>query len=119
MLEPKNAHKTSQILELEQERQELDARLKEALAEIQELQANAETNDKIIRDKERQARSDRKQIEFLENDKKQVRGDLRTCQEMLTLKETNVRDLEKELEDLRKEIKSLQKRLETVRANND
>ena len=58
------------MLELEQERQELESRLKQAQSEIQELQANAETNDKIIRDKERQARSDRKQIEFLENDKK-------------------------------------------------
>ena len=86
---------------------------------MQELQVNAETNDKIIKDKERQARSDKKQIEFLENDKKQVRGELRTCQEMLTGKETEVRDKEKELDDLRKEIKSLQKRLETVKAASD
>ena len=48
----------------------METRLKEAQAEIQELQVNAETNDKIIKDKERQARSDKKQIEFLEDDKK-------------------------------------------------
>jgi len=47
------------------------------------------------------------QIDFLENDKKQVRGELRTCQEMLSEKEIEVRDKEKELDDLRKEIKSL------------
>lgn len=107
------------MLELEQERQELETRLKDAQAEVLELQSNSETNDKIIKDKERQARSDKKQIEFLENDKKQVRGELRTCQEMLTGKETEVRDLEKELDDLRKEIKSLQKRLETVKASSE
>lgn len=83
------------------------------------MQANAETNDKIIRDKERQARSDKKQIEFLENDKKQVRGEWRSCQEMLTAKESQARDLEKELDDLRKEIKSLQKRLETVKQTSE
>lgn len=48
-----------------------------------------------------------------------MRGELRTCQEMLTAKETEVRDLEKELDDLRKEIKSLQKRLETVKATSE
>lgn len=119
MLEPRNTYKTQQFLELEEEKHDLESRLKEAQAEIMELQQNAETNDKIIRDKERQARSDKKQIEFLENDKKQVRGELRTCQEMLTSKETEVRDKEKELDDLRKEIKSLQKRLETVKAASD
>ena len=79
LLEPCNANKTQQVLELEQEKQELEIRLKIATDQIQELTTNAETNDKIIKDKERQARSDKKQIEFLENDKKQVRGELRTC----------------------------------------
>ena len=40
-------------MELEQEKQELEARLKQATSEILELQLDAETNDKIIRDKER------------------------------------------------------------------
>ena len=38
---------------------------------------------------------------------------------MLTAKETEVRDHEKEQDDLKKEIKSLQKRLETVKASSE
>ena len=60
LLEPRNANKSQQFLELEQERKDLESRLTIAQSEILELQANAETNDKIIRDKERQARSDKK-----------------------------------------------------------
>ena len=38
---------------------------------------------------------------------------------MLSSKETEVRDKEKENDDLKKDVKSLQKRLETVKASNE
>ena len=39
--------------------------------------------------------------------------------EELTIKETRIRDVEKELDHARKEIKSLQKRLETVKGQSE
>ena len=106
------AIKLPELLELESEKQELESRLKEATDEIKELTNAQETQEKIIKDKERQARSDKKQIDFLENDRKHIRGDLRNTQEMLNNKETEVRNIEKDLEQKKCENKSITMRFD-------
>ena len=72
-----------------------------------------------MKDKERQARSDKKQIEFLETDRKQIRGDLRTTQEMLNGKETEVRNLEKDVEHKKCEIKSITMRFDREKTKSE
>ena len=52
--------KLNEVVELEQEKQDLEARLTEATNEIKELTSTQEVQEKIIKDKERQARSDKK-----------------------------------------------------------
>ena len=71
-----------------------------------------EVQEKIVKDKERQARSDKKQIEFLETDRKHIRGDLRNTQEMLNSKEMEVRNLEKDVEQKKCENKSITMRFD-------
>ena len=113
------AIKNSEMLEIEQEKQELETRLGEATTEIKDLTNAQETQEKIIKDKERQARSDKKQIDFLENDRKHIRGDLRNTQEMLNNKETEVRNLEKDLEQKKCEIKSITMRFDREKVKSD
>ena len=52
--------KLNEIVELEEAKQDLEARLTEATNEIKELNATQEVQEKIVKDKERQARSDKK-----------------------------------------------------------
>ena len=111
--------KLNEIVELEEAKQDLEARLTEATTEIKELNATQEVQEKIVKDKERQARSDKKQIEFLETDRKQIRGDLRTTQEMLNAKETEVRNLEKEVEHKKCENKSITMRFEREKTKSE
>ena len=113
------AIKSTEMLEMEQEKQELETRLGEATTEIKDLTNAQETQEKIIKDKERQARSDKKQIDFLENDRKHIRGDLRNTQEMLNNKETEVRNLEKDLEQKKCEIKSITMRFDREKVKSD
>lgn len=104
--------KMEDAAELERDRFDLETRLKEAQSEISEFVKNQETLEKIIKDKDRQTRQDKKQIEFLDNSIKHTRGELRSTQEMLETKETQVRDLEKEIENLKCSIKSINVRFD-------
>lgn len=71
------------------------------------MQADQETSEKIIRDRERQSRQDKKQIEFLEGDRKGIRGELRHLEESLGGKDIDIRNREKDLEQFKMDIKSL------------
>jgi hypothetical protein len=57
--------------------------LKECQGEIADFVRNQEVLEKIIKDKDRQTKQDKKQIEFLDNSIKHARGELRNTQEML------------------------------------
>lgn len=57
-------------------------------------------SEKVIRDRERQARQDKKAIEFLEGDKRRAKGEVQETREMLEAKELEVRNLKKDLERL-------------------
>lgn len=48
------------IRELQQEKQDLEARLKEAQAEIGDLLRQLEVHERLIKDKERQTRQDKR-----------------------------------------------------------
>ncbi len=56
--------------------------------------------EKVNKDRERQARQDKKAIEFLEGDKKRARGEVQETREMLEAKELEVRNLKKDIERL-------------------
>ncbi len=66
--------------------------------------------EKVIKDRERQARQDKKAIEFLEGDKKRAKGEVQETKEMLDAKELEVRDLKKENERLLIDLKALEAR---------
>jgi hypothetical protein len=46
------------------------------LKEIEELKSQLVVQEKIVKDRERQARQDKKAIEFLEADKRRSRGEV-------------------------------------------
>lgn len=68
--------------------------------EIAELKAQLVIQEKIVRDRERQARQDKKAIEFLEGDKRRSRGEVQETREILDTKEQEVRNLKKDIENL-------------------
>jgi hypothetical protein len=53
-----------------------------------------------VKDRERQARQDKKAIEFLEADKRRSRGEVQETRELLESKEQEVRTLKKDIENL-------------------
>lgn len=92
--------------------QDLESRLKESEFDRSDLVKNQETLEKIISDKDRQTRQDKKQIEFLENSIRHIRGELRQTQEMLDTEKTMVRNLEKDAENKNVTIKSINVRFD-------
>jgi predicted nucleic acid-binding Zn-ribbon protein len=61
-----------------------------------------------VKDRERQARQDKKAIEFLEADKRRSRGEVQETRELLESKEQEVRTLKKDIENLQVQLKSLE-----------
>ena len=83
MKQETKAKKDPETIKMEIDKNELEARLKQAQDEIYELQKQVETLDKMMKDKERQTRQDRKQIDYLEGDKKLIKGEAKHFEELL------------------------------------
>ena len=64
----------------------------------------------MIRDRDRQARQDKKSIEYLETEQKRVKGDMQDTREMLENKELENRNLKRDAEVGSCEFKSLEAR---------
>jgi hypothetical protein len=74
---------------------------------------NQETADKILNDRERSSRNDRRQIEFLEADNRRIKALYKEIQEKYAEKEKEKKDAEKDIEQMTMELKNMQKRFET------
>lgn len=72
--------------------------------------------DKLVHDRDRQARADRKQIEHFEQETRRLRIELKETQLRLNEMEGTKLNVEKEKEQIGIELKSVQKRLENEKA---
>ncbi len=80
--------------------------------EINDYKKQFEALNKLVFDRERQTRSDRKQIEYFEQDIRRIRIDLKETKLRLNEIEGSKINVEKEKEQLIIDLKLVQKRLE-------
>lgn len=85
-----------------------------AQGDVVELQNAALVTEKIVRDRERQARQDKKAIEFMEGDVKRVRGEAQELRETIEQRELEARNLRRDLETSQCEFKSVVARFEKL-----
>ncbi len=98
---------------------ELKAKFDALMRDFEASKANFEAMEKIVNDRDRQARGDRRQIEHFEQECRRQRMEIKELQKKLNDVETQKVNVEKEKEQLVIDVKSCQKRLENEKARSD
>ena len=75
--------------------------------------------EKLVNDRDRQARGDRKQIEHFEQESRRLRIENKELQQKLNDMEGSKMNVEKEKEQIFTDLKSIQKRLENEKHRGD
>lgn len=110
---------TQQISALNDERTDLEERLKLHIEEIKRLTIELDTANKSIYDKERGQKQDKRDIMHLENSLRHNKTKQQELCEVLNIKERDLKNSVKYNDDLKADIKKLELRFEKQKQRTD